>query len=168
MTFEIVHDGCAFLEESALQLMLHENIYANLECVVNLIVRYPEKFAHILGTLLLHEGEDKLIFATGCAVNHPDPIIRALLDFQMPPALMAGYNYPELTPAIKAKILGGNMARLHGIDIPMAKSKIKDDKWSMLRAAGKAEPWSSHRRRLSDPNYPNDYRGHSQPVASAA
>lgn len=167
MTFEIVHDGWAFLEESALQLMLHENIYANLECVVNLIVRYPEKFAHILGTLLLHEGEDKLIFATGCAVNHPDPIIRAFLDFEMPPSLMAGYNYPEVTPAMKAKILGGNMARLLDIDIPVAKRKIEGDKWSVLRAAGKAEPWSSHRRRLSDANYPDDYRGH-QSVALVA
>lgn len=168
MTFEVVHDGWAFLEESALQLMLHENIYANMECVINLIVRYPEKFAHILGTLLLHEGEDKLLFATGCAVNHPDPIIRKFLDFEMPPALIEGYNYPEVTPSMKAKILGGNMARLLGIDIPKQRLKIRDDEWSTLRREGKAQPWSSHRRRLSDPNYPADYRGHTTRPAIAA
>jgi predicted TIM-barrel fold metal-dependent hydrolase len=168
MTFEIVHDGWAFLEESALQYMIHENIYANFECVVNLIVRQPRKFAHILGTLMQHGGDDRLLFATGCAVNHPNPIIEAFLNFQMPQDLVDGFGFAQLTPETKAKFLGGNMARLHGIDIPAVSEKIATDRWSKLRANGKPAPWSAHRRRLSAPDYPDDHRGIRSPTASVA
>jgi predicted TIM-barrel fold metal-dependent hydrolase len=161
MTFEIVHDGYAFLEQSAWQLTLHPNIYANLECVVNLVVRHPMRFAHIIGTLLQYGGAERIIFATGCAVNHPDPIISAFLSFKMPRELIEGYGYPELTDDIKSQILGRNMARLHGIDIEQTKRKIASDRWSKLRAAGKAAPWSAHRKRLSDPNLPESYRGYA-------
>ena len=153
MTFEVVHDGWAFLEQAAAQLKLHENIYANLECVDNLIVRAPRRFAQILGTLLSMGGEDRLLFATGCAINHPTPIIDAFLKFQMPADLVEGFGFPEMTPELKAKILGGNMARLHGIDIESVKQKIKDDRWSQARAkyvsGGGGAPWAARRERLA-------------------
>jgi predicted TIM-barrel fold metal-dependent hydrolase len=63
MTFEIVHSGWAFLEECALQLKLHSNVYANLECVANLVVRQPRRFAHIIGTMLLHAEPERILFA---------------------------------------------------------------------------------------------------------
>jgi len=153
LTFEIVHDGWAFLEQAALQLKLHSNIYANLECVDNLIVRAPRRFAQILGTLLDMNAEDRLLFATGCAVNHPTPIIDAFMDFEMPIDLVEGFGYRQLTPELKAKILGGNMARLHGVDIESVKQKIKNDRWSQARAQYVAQggglPWAAHRARLA-------------------
>lgn len=145
MTFEIVHDGRAFLEECAIQLMIYPNVYANLECVVNLVVRQPRRFAHIIGTLLQHGGPDRILFATGCAVSHPEPILRKFMVFEMPEDLCEGYGYPELTLEIKRKILGQNMARLHDLDTEQVKSRIQDDHWSRLRARGKAEAWSAHR-----------------------
>ena len=75
--------------------------------------------------------------------------------FEMPEDLRDGYGYPELTLEIKRKILGENMAQLHGIEIEQAKSRIKDDEWSRLRAKGKAEPWSKHRARLTAYNSGN-------------
>jgi hypothetical protein len=149
MTFEIVHDGRAFLEECALQLMLHPNVYANLECVINLVVRQPRRFAHIIGTLLQYGGPDRILFATGCALGHPEPVLRRFMEFEMPEDLLNGYGYPEVTPEIKRKILGQNMARLHGLDIDQIKRRIQDDPWSRLRAKGKAEAWSAHRARTS-------------------
>jgi predicted TIM-barrel fold metal-dependent hydrolase len=160
LSFEIVHDGWAFLEESAVQLLLHANVYANLECVVNLIVRQPLKFAHILGTLIQYGGPDRILFATGCAVNHADPILQAFLKFEMPQELIDGYGYEPLTDEVKRKILGENMAGLLGVDIGGVKKKIQGDKWSKLRAEGKAKPWSAHRQRLARPDYPADYRGY--------
>ena len=153
LTFEIVHDGWAFLEQAALQLKLHSNIYANLECVDNLIVRAPRRFAQILGTLLDMNAEDRMLFSTGCAVNHPAPIVDAFLDFEMPVDLVEGFGFRHLTPELKTKILGGNMARLHGIDIEGTKQKIKNDHWSQARAKyvaeGGGQPWAAHRRRLA-------------------
>jgi predicted TIM-barrel fold metal-dependent hydrolase len=147
MTFEVVHTGWAFLEDSALQLMMHDNVYANLECTMGLVVRQPLRFAHILGTLLKAGGADRLLYASGCPLNHPDPILRAFLAFQIPEVLRDGYGYPELTPEIKRKILGGNTARLHDLDVAATRRRIDGDEWSRRRAEGKAEPWSSHRNR---------------------
>ena len=92
MTFEVVHAGWAFLEEAGIQLMLHDNIYANLECVVNLVVRHPRRFAHIIGTLLRYGGPERILYATGCAVNHADPILERFMAFEMPEELVDGYG----------------------------------------------------------------------------
>ena len=151
MTFEVVHAGWAFLEEAGIQLMLHDNIYANLECVVNLVVRHPRRFAHIIGTLLRYGGPDRILYATGCAVNHADPILERFMAFEMPPDLVDGYGYPELTLEVKRQMLGANIARIHDLDIPGVIDKIANDRWSQLRARGKAPPWSAHRQSLAGP-----------------
>ncbi len=148
MTFEVVHTGWAFLEDSALQMQMHPNVYANLESTMGLVVRQPRRFAHIIGKLLQYGEPEQILFSSGCVLNHPDPILKAFMAFEMPEDLREGYGYPELTPDIKRKILGENMAQLHGIEIEQVKSRIKDDEWSRLRALGKAEPWSAHRTRL--------------------
>lgn len=147
LTFEVVHAGWAFAEECALQLMMHTNIYANLEGTIALVVRQPRHFAHIIGTMLKYGRTEQLLYASGCALSHPDPILRAFLDFEMPQDLRDGYGYPEITPEMKRKILGGNMAALLGIDTDAVRSRIRDDRWSALRAEGKAAPWSAYRAR---------------------
>jgi len=150
LTFEVVHAGWAFLEDTAYQLQYHPNVYANLENTLGLVVNQPRRFAHILGTLLRAGAEDRLIFGSGCALNHPDPQIRAFIDFEMPQELIDGYGYPPVTIATKRKILGENIARLHGIDIEQRKSAIASDEWSRKRAEGKAPPWSGLRTRLGN------------------
>ncbi|PMB04715.1 hypothetical protein CEN49_20125 [Fischerella thermalis CCMEE 5273] len=152
MTFEVVHTGWAFLEDSALQMQMHPNVYANLESTMGLVVRQPRRFAHIIGKLLQYGKPEQLLFSSGCVLNHPDPIIKAFIAFEMPEDLREGYEYPELTLEIKRKILGENMARIHGIDIEQIKNRIKNDRWSRLKAKGKAEPWSSHRARIGSVN----------------
>lgn len=152
LSFEVVHSGWAFLEDCALQLMLHPNIWANLECVANFVVRQPLKFAHIVGTLLQYGGPDRVIFGTGAALAHPQPILEAFANFQMPQELQDGFGYPELTDEIKAKILGGNIARLHGLDVEATKRAIADDEWAQRRAATRANgvtPYRLHRERLA-------------------
>lgn len=149
MTFEVVHAGWAFLEEAGIQLMLHDNIYANLECVVNLVVRNPRRFAHIVGTLMRYGGPERILYATGCAVNHSDPILERFMAFEMPGELVDGYGYPELTAEVKRLMLGANIARIHDIDVSVVEQKISADDWSRRRSAGKAVPWSAHRARLA-------------------
>ena len=148
LTFEVVHAGWAFLEDTTYQLQYHPNIYANLENTLGLAINQPTRFAHILGTLLRAGVEDRLIFGTGCALNHPDPQVRAFMDFTMPRELREGYDYPEVTMEIKRKMLSGNFARMHGLDIEQRKQAIANDQWAALRAKGKAEPWSGLRSRL--------------------
>ena len=90
------------------------------------------------------------MFGSGFALNHPDPIIRHFWNFEMPPELVEGYGYPDLTPQIKAKILGRNLARMHGIDLEDKRVSIANDRWSELRRSEKAAPWSSLRARLQE------------------
>ncbi|MBV1900615.1 MAG: amidohydrolase family protein [Kordiimonadaceae bacterium] len=155
MTFEVVHDGWHFLDECSMQLRIIPNIFANLECTINLIVRQPRRFAEILGRFLLYAGPNRLLYASGCAVAHPEPVLKAFMDFEMPKDLRDDYGFPEVTDEDKAKILGLNFARMHKFDIPTIKEKIKNDKWSKLRAKGKPAPWSEHRRIINSPEYPH-------------
>lgn len=152
LVFEVVHSGWAFLEECALQLMLHENIWANLEGVSNFAVRRPHRFAEILGTLLLTGATDRIVFGTGGMQAHPQPILQAIAGLEMPQELREGFGMPELTPEIKQKLLGANMARLHGLDSPTLASRLAADEWAARRRARLAEPgtpWRSHRARLA-------------------
>ena len=141
LTFEIVHTGMAFTEETAMELMCAHNLYANLELSAGLIVRRPRKFAEVLGYLIQQAGHERILFASGTTVTHVEPMLQAFWDFQMPLDLQEGYGYPEITKEMKLDILGRNMARLHGLDTDQIKTQIKDDEWSQKRAAGKEEPW---------------------------
>ncbi len=147
LTFEIVHAGWAFLEETALQLMVHPNVYANLEGSAGMVVNQTRQFAHMLGTFLKVCTPEQLLFASGCALAHPDPVVRGILEFEMPQDLREGFGYPEITEEMKFGFLGGNMARLLGVDTAAKHAAIASDEWSALRAAGKAAPWSAYRAR---------------------
>ena len=153
MTFEVVHSGWAFLEECAIQLKLHKNVYANLECTANLAVRQPRRFAHVLGTLLQYANPEQLLFASGCAISHVDPVLNVIASFEMPEDLIEGHDYPQFTPELKRMILGGNMAKLHNINIEEKKKVLKNDEWSQRRAPGKGEPWGAHRKRVNAPGF---------------
>jgi uncharacterized protein len=148
LTFEIVHAGWAFTEETAIEMLVAPNIYANLELSSNLIVRRPRQFAEMIGHIIREVGSsDRLIFASGTSIAHSDPIVRSMWNFEMPEDLVAGHGYPEFTQEMKMGILGGNLARLHGLDLPAIAEKIADDEWSRRRRAeGKLEPWGLRRK----------------------
>ncbi len=148
LTFEIVHAGWAFTEETAIEMLVAPNIYANLELSSNLVVRRPRQFAEMIGHIIREIGSsDRLIFASGTSIAHSDPVVRKMWEFEMPEDLVAGYGYPEITREMKVGILGGNMARMHGLDLRAIGEKITDDKWSQRRRAeGKLKPWGLRRK----------------------
>jgi hypothetical protein len=45
------------------------------------------------------------------------------------------HGYPELTPAIKAKILGLNAARVYGIDPEATRERTRRDEMEWVRLA---------------------------------
>jgi hypothetical protein len=61
-------------------------------------------------------GEDKISFASDYALWSPKWLVEQFVDMQMPEDLVPEYG--ELTPDIKRKILGLNMARLYDIEVP--------------------------------------------------
>jgi predicted TIM-barrel fold metal-dependent hydrolase len=148
MTFEVVHSGWAFLEDCAMQLHLNANIYANLECTANTAVRMPRRFAKSVGPLV-QAAPDRVLFATGAPLAHPQPIIEAIEAFKMPDDLL-DEGLPEFTDEIKADLLGGNMARMFGLDAAEVLAKVGDDELARRRKEylENPEPWKLKRERI--------------------
>ena len=145
LQFEIVHAGLAFLEETVYLMAKYPNVYANFEITGSLLLVQPRKFAKVLGELLLWAGPDRILFASGCVLTHPQPIIEAFWEFQFPGELQDQYGYPELTDEMKRKILGENALRMLGKDPDEVRRAVADDRWAEERAAldDRPAPWSS-------------------------
>jgi hypothetical protein len=145
MNFEIVHSGMAFLEDTAFLAAAFDNVYFNLETSFLLVDAAPRRFAELLGALLAMGAEDRILFATGFALNHPRAAIEAFLDFEMPEDLVRDYGRPALTEEAKRKILGQNLLRLHGIDEAEFRRSIAGDEVSQRQSRGLEAPWSNLR-----------------------
>jgi uncharacterized protein len=147
MNFEVVHSGFAFVEDTAF-LCGFPNVWLNLEASFGLLLNAPRRFAEFLGLFLANGAGPRIIFATGCALAHPLPLIEAFLQFEMPEDLVAGYGVPALDDSMKRDILGLNLLRLHGIDPDERMAAIAQDRWSQRRETeGPGLPYSHFRAR---------------------
>jgi predicted TIM-barrel fold metal-dependent hydrolase len=141
LTFEIVHGGIAYLEETAWQLQRFPNVTVNLENTAAFMMsRQPRQFAHMLGTLLFWGGADRIFWSSGATARHPQPYLEMFWDFEIPADLQEQYGYPALTPEIKQNILGRNHARILGWDVAALQTKLAGDEFG--RREQLAEPWS--------------------------
>jgi uncharacterized protein len=145
INFFMIHAGMTFLEETRVLLHRFPNFHANLESTFANVVERPRLFAETLGEMLYHGSPEQIVFASGCNLLHPQPALEAFEKFEMPRDLVEGRGYPEVTAEIKAKILGGNIARTHGIDPSLVMDNIKDDEFEHKKRGGLALPWSSLR-----------------------
>jgi predicted TIM-barrel fold metal-dependent hydrolase len=112
------------------------NVYAELGTTWFCLIRRPEEAAHVLGKLLLAVGEDNVIWGTDSIWYGPSQVsIDAFRAFQIPPEMREEFGYPELTPALKAKVLGHNAARVYGIDADAARERARSDDTAWVKAA---------------------------------
>lgn len=142
LNFEIFHGGFAFLEETLLQMLYSPNVTVNLEGVVSYLTFAPRKFAAIVGEFLSIGAGNRLVWGTGCMATHPQPLLEALRNFEMPEDLMSQYGYPQLTADIKRSMLGLTQARICGLDIERMKREAAGDEFERIRSEGLREPWS--------------------------
>lgn len=105
------------------------NVYAELGSTWFLLLGRPEEAAHTLGKLLLHLGEDNIVWGTDSIWYGPtQPVLDAFRAFQIPDELCERHGYPKLTPEAKRKILAGNAARVYGVDLDaLAVAAATDD-----------------------------------------
>ncbi len=151
LSFEIVHGGIAFSEETGWLLARFDNIYINLEVSNIILERRPRTFGKMLMELLKVGGMpvlDRFLWATGCSLAHSRPTIDAFCRYEIPEDLLqdAGLfgSLSQITDTHKRGILSGNYARLHGIDIPAVQRAITDDEFSLARRRDPSpEPWST-------------------------
>ena len=93
------------------------NVYAEIGSTFGgIVITFPSVCAHLLGQLLKHFGEDKVVFGSDCVYyGSPQWQIEAMWRFEIPEAIRRQYGYPALTERAKRKILGLNSARLYGV-----------------------------------------------------
>ncbi|HYE52551.1 MAG TPA: amidohydrolase family protein [Azospirillaceae bacterium] len=96
------------------------NVYAELGSTWRfLMLRDPTQAAHAIGKLLKAVGEDRLLWGTDSIwYGSPQDQIQAFRAFQIAPELQEKHGYPELTPALKAKVFGLNAMKPYKVDQP--------------------------------------------------
>jgi predicted TIM-barrel fold metal-dependent hydrolase len=139
LPIEIVHGGFAFLDETMNQVMRFPNAYVTLEATASLLAKAPDKFALIVASLLAVGAEDRILWGTGAALAHPQPLLERFWNLEFSQEILDMTASPPLTKEIKRKILGENAARLHNIDLDALRRVVEDEN---LTGDGFAPPWS--------------------------
>jgi uncharacterized protein len=150
ITFEIVHAGLSFLEETAWLISRFPNIYVNMEIANIVVERRPRAFAEYLLGLCRVGGSpmlERLYWGTGCTLVHPQPGLRAFLDFQIPEDMLADAGLfgaiQQITIEDKRRMLSGTYAALHGIDVDAALARIRGDEFDRPDGAPLPAPYST-------------------------
>jgi predicted TIM-barrel fold metal-dependent hydrolase len=116
LIFIVEHCGLPRLEDFCWIAVQETNVWGGLSVVLPFMHTRPRQFCKWLGELLYWVGADNLTFASDYALWHPKWLVEQFVDLQMPEDLVPEYG--ELTPDIKRKILGLNLARLYDIRVP--------------------------------------------------
>ncbi len=119
------------------------NVYAELGSTWRFLMRDPTQAAHGIGKLLKHCGPDNVLWGTDSIwYGSPQDQIQAFRTFQIAPKLRERHGYPEITPALRAKIFGLNATRPYGIAAEEVKQRARRDAVANERVAYReqAEP----------------------------
>jgi len=123
------------------QVPPNSNVYAELGSTWRHLMRDPEQAAHALGKLLVHVGEDNVLWGTDSIwYGSPQDQIVAFRAFQIAPALRERFGYPEITPPLRAKVLGMNATRVYGISAAEIKKVLAKDTIARERVAYAENP----------------------------
>jgi uncharacterized protein len=112
-----------------------QNVYAELGTTWWSLMGSPEQAAHLLGKLLVHLGEDNVLWGTDAVFyGSPQGQIQAFRVFQISEQFQEQFGYPALTDAIKRKILGLNALRLHDLDPVTVPCAFTRDELEQIRS----------------------------------
>jgi predicted TIM-barrel fold metal-dependent hydrolase len=111
------------------------NVYAELGSTWREVMKRPDEAAHVLGKLLVHLGEDRILWGTDAIwFGSPQDQIQAFRAFEITPEFQERYGYPALTAERKAKIFGLNAARVYGVQLDELRRAQSADAVSRVRA----------------------------------
>ena len=128
------------------------NVYADLGTTWWQLMRDPTQGAHAWGKLLRFVGQNNVVWGTDSIwYGSPQDQIQAFRALEISPELQERYGYPELTPALKAKVLGLNAARVYGIEHRIATAcRFNPADLSRVRASAPASSALSEPRTRRD------------------
>lgn len=118
LEFVIHHLGVPYFEETCYIAARFPNIHLCLGANLAFTPIAPRQVQEQLGRLLGQVGIEKLIYASEAGLaGPPAPYLAAIMDLEIPEDLRTGYGWPQLTHEDKRALLGGNFARLMGVDL---------------------------------------------------
>ena len=124
------------------------NVYAELGSAWRIVMGDPDAAAHMIGKLLKHLGEDRILWGTDSIwYGSPQDQIQAFRTFEITPEYQETYGYPALTREAKRKIFGGNAVRVYGVDEAEVRKAIAWDATARARAIYRENPQPSHQTR---------------------
>ena len=104
-------------------------------------MREPDSAAHTVGKLLKYCGENNVLWGTDSIwYGSPQDQIQAFRTFQISPELRERYGYPEITPALRAKIFGLNATKPYRISAEEIRKYARRDRISDDRLAYREHP----------------------------
>jgi hypothetical protein len=102
-------------------------VYAELGSTWRLLMRDPDSAAHALGKLFKHCGEGNVLWGTDSIwYGSPQDQIQAFRTFQIAPELRAKHGYPEITPALRAKVFGLNAIQVYSVPDAVLRKHVRD------------------------------------------
>jgi predicted TIM-barrel fold metal-dependent hydrolase len=111
------------------------NVYAELGSTWRFLMREPDDAAHVLGKLLKHVGEHNVLWGTDSIwYGSPQDQIQAFRTFQISPALREAHGYPQITPALRARVFGLNAAVPYAISAEEIRRHTGTDAIARARA----------------------------------
>ena len=141
LTFHLVHAGWLMMEETAELMAARPNVTAVLEGPMIWTNYDMPTFEKMMAILLKKVDINRIIYASTAPNQHPYWIVNQFFDWQPPKG--SGLT---ITQEDKAKILGGNLARYHGIDIAARRARLANDRFSTYKARhGLREPYIAQR-----------------------
>lgn len=139
LNFQIVHAGFMFVEETAMLMRNHPNVFATMEASMLFTILDPPQQARLFAEFFGAGGFERVIYASAAVNPHPQVVIEALEAFEMPPE-----SPFQLSDEARALIMGGNLARLHGIDPGARARALAGDEFDRVRERdGLRRPWST-------------------------
>jgi predicted TIM-barrel fold metal-dependent hydrolase len=103
------------------------NVYAELGSTWRFLMRDPDSAAHGLGKLLKYCGDSNVLWGTDSIwYGSPQDQIQAFRAFQIAAELRDKHGYPEITPALRAKVFALNALKVYAIPDDVLRKHRKD------------------------------------------
>ena len=159
LTFEVVHGGLSFTEETAWQVARFPNVKINLEGYGLLMAAGSRRGEEMFAELLSVGGEavfEDLFWGTGTMAGHAQPQLEAFRDFRISDEVRRNLGtfetLPQVTDEHKRNILGRNYAETVGLDIDALQERHADDEFAERGGDGEAlaAPYSTTAAELAE------------------
>lgn len=134
LNFVVDHIGLPRLDDFCWIAARSPNVYGSLAVALAFIHNRPRYFAEMMANLLFWLGPDRIIYGTDFPIWYPHWQLDEFMEFELPTDIKQEYGV-DLTPEIKEKIIGSNIARLYELDIASRLKAIENDEFAQRKRA---------------------------------